>query len=201
MKRILAVLIGVAALLLPPVSGATAATTGPFQIVNYNSGSCAGLQGTSLSDNAVFTEYPCGSTGFNDQWNFIENFQSSTGYWWYQMQNAYSGKCAQPVGRSTTVGADIVQVTCTAPASSSSTCSSSCSAQLWRIETTSPYSGYGYNYYYNRYSNQCLNTKDGLTTNGTHITQTNCGSSHLSDMWCINGSLYCKPGVTRPYGG
>ncbi|MFL6136984.1 MAG: RICIN domain-containing protein [Frankiaceae bacterium] len=186
MKRIIAVLFSVAALLLP-VADATAhaSTLGPQQFVNYNSGKCAGLYGTSLSDNAVFTQYTCGFAGFNQNWYLIENFSGSGGMW-YQLQNAYSGKCAMPINFSKTVGADIVQVTCTPPASSSSSCSSSCSAQLWRIET-SPYSSYGYNYFYNRYSNQCLNAKDGSTLNGVHIVQTNCGSSHLSDLWFIAG--------------
>jgi hypothetical protein len=188
------VLAGVAALLLPVGGVAAYASTptghtgvtpatglGPYQLLNYHSAKCAGLYGTSLSNNAVFTEYPCGSAGFNDKWYLIPNFSGSNGTW-YQLQNAYSGKCAMPINYSTTIGDDIVQVTCTAVASSSSSCSTACSAQLWRIET-SPYSSTGYYYYYNRYSNQCLNTKDGLTYDGTHITQTNCGSSHLSDMW------------------
>ena len=58
--------------------------------------------------------------------------------------------------------------------------------QLWRFET--PYvSGPGpfgnYQYLYDRYSNQCLNLRDGSTADGTDISQTNCGSSHLSDIW------------------
>jgi hypothetical protein len=148
---------------------------------------CAGLYGTSTADNTVFTEYRCGTAGFNQEWYLIANFSGSGGTW-YQLQNAYSGKCAQPYNYSTTVGADVVQVTCTAPASSSGSCSKACSAQLWRFETPNA-SGPGpfgnYQYLYNRYSNQCLNLKDGSTVDGTHISQTNCGSSHLSDIWLL----------------
>lgn len=94
-----------------------------------------------------------------------------------------------PYNYSTTVGADVVQVTCTPPASGASSCSKACSAQLWRFDT--PYASPGvpyspdWNYIYNRYSNQCLNLKSGSTTDGTHIAQTNCGSSHDSDVWYV----------------
>lgn len=181
MKRIVAVLFSVAALLLPVAPAAHAVgLTG--QLVSYDGFErCAGLYGTSLSDNAVFTEYTCGSAGFNDTWNLIPNFSGSGGTW-YQVQNAYSGKCAMPINYSKTVGADVVQVTCTPPASSSSSCSSSCSVQLWRFENP-PYPYGNYRYLYNRYSNQCLNLKEGNLNDGTHIVQTNCGSSHLSDLW------------------
>jgi hypothetical protein len=196
-KRVIAVLFGVAALLLP-VAGVTAqastppghaavtpsvATTGlgPYQLLNYHSAKCAGLYGTSLTNNTVFTQYSCGSAGFNDEWYLIPNFSGSNGTW-YQLQNAYSGKCAMPINYSTAIGADVVQVTCTPPASSSGSCSSSCSVQLWRIEN-SPYSSLGYYYYYNRYSNLCMDVDSGSTLDGAHIHQTNCGSSRQADLW------------------
>jgi len=212
-KKIITVLVSVAALLLPPVSSvsahastppdhtAVAGTTGvTYQLVDYNSGKCAGLYGTSTSDNAVFTQYPCGTPGFHDQWSFIFNFSGDVDTW-YQLQNAYSGKCAQSPNFSKTVGGDIVQVTCLPLASGPSSCSNSCAAQLWRIDASSRDGYYGYNYYHNRYTTLCLNAGGGGTTgDGTHITQTNCGSSHYSDEWCLNGSLYCRPGVMRPFG-
>lgn len=194
MRRIAAVLLGVAALLLPV--GATAHAQDPYpnlygHLVNWDSNSaghpCAGLYGDSLSDGAIFTAYTCGTAGFHDVWNLVPNWNGGSGTW-YQLKNNYSGKCAMPVNYSTTVGADVVQVTCTPAVSSSSACSKACSVQLWRFDT--PYnSGPGpwgaFSYLYNRYTNQCLNLKSGSVADGTHIAQTNCGSSHLSDIWAI----------------
>src|SRR6185312_12683789 len=91
-KRIIALLVSAAALLIsivgatahastPPVQTAVAqaAGLGPYQLLNYHSAKCAGLYGTSLSDNVVFTQYPCGSAGFNDKWYLIPNFSGSGG--------------------------------------------------------------------------------------------------------------------------
>lgn len=190
MKRIVTVLFSVVALLLSV--SATAYATDPStyygQLINWDQGAggvqrCAGLYGTSMSDNTVFTEYSCGAAGFNDEWSLIPNFSGSGGTW-YQLKNQYSGKCAMPVNYSTAVGADVVQYTCTPPASSSGSCSKSCSVQLWRFEAIN-YTYGNYQYLYNRYSNQCLNLKEGSLLDGTHIDQTNCGSSHLSDIWLI----------------
>jgi Ricin-type beta-trefoil lectin domain-like len=158
------------------------------ELINWDRGAggserCAGLYGTSTADNTVFTEYSCGTTGFNDEWLLIANFSGSGGTW-YQLKNAYSGKCAMPINSSKTVGADVVQYTCTPTASSSGACNSACSVQLWRFEDVG--TGYGnYQRLYNRYSNQCLNLKEGSLLDGTHIAQTNCGSSHLSDIWLL----------------
>lgn len=187
MKRIITVLAGVAALMLSMGTAAHAAEPPADwgQLINWDGVQrCAGLYGTSTSDNVVFTEYACGAPGFNDEWSLIANFSGSGGTW-YQLKNQYSGKCAMPINYSTSVGADVVQVTCTPPASSSGSCSKSCSVQLWRFESPPNYTYGNYRYIYNRYSNQCLNMKDGSQVDGTHIVQTNCGSSHLSDLWLV----------------
>lgn len=199
MKKIIAILLSVAVLLLP-LGGATALAATPpahiptttastttaattcdtcveYGLLNYNSQKCAGLYGTSLADNTVFTQYSCGTAGFNFKWYLITNWNG-----WYQVKNVYSGKCAVPLDYSTSIGADVVQVTCVPPVSSSGACTNSCSVQLWRFEQ-SPYSIYGYDYLRNRFSNHCMSADSGSTLDGAHIHQTNCGSSKQADLW------------------
>ena len=216
MKRIVTALASMVALLLPLSGGvaahaATQAVHVPVSrpvvqpaaepqalhgyLLNHVQGAdgsyrCAGLYGTSLADNAVFTEYTCGSAGFHDQWTLIANFYSTNHHaTWYQLRNTYSGKCAQLYNFSTVVGSDIVQYTCNAPVYNVDQCNNACSTQLWRFEDPDNLSYGNVRRIHNRYVDHCMVLPGGSLTDGTHIAQTNCGSSHLTDLWVVYDGL------------
>lgn len=143
-----------------PASNAvrTALAAGPYHIQFYHSLRCVDNPGPSTG-NVWLDQYTCVAQS-NELWYF--DFVAFDGEdYWYEVRNAYSGKCMNVEQASQANGAHVIQY--------------SCAGSYWNNQWAIAPVGSGWYWMYPRHSTGCLNVAGGSLNNNAKLIQYTCG--------------------------
>jgi glucosylceramidase len=151
-----------------------AAATGPYEIINFNSGKCVDVSGISKSDGANVHQWTCRHQS-NQMWSVVPDWYTD-GYFLLVVQ--HSGKCLDVSGPSTADGANVHQWTCHNGFN-----------QQWSLTGGpgggAPVPGNTVYRFVNRYSGKCLEVAGGSLSEGANIRQWTCNGSY-HQYWVVS---------------
>jgi endoglucanase len=84
---------------------------GYYRLRNAYSGKCMNVRGGVSNTSAPIIQYPCGTTGLNDQFRPRLRYHEGSDY--YNLIARHSGKCINVPRNSTVSGTDLIQYPCT----------------------------------------------------------------------------------------
>ncbi|KUL29700.1 RICIN domain-containing protein [Actinoplanes awajinensis] len=165
MRRLLAPLLILAALLVAPAAASAAPATGvAYQIKVSKSGLCLDVPGASTANAALLQQWGCTAGSTWQQFTLVASGSN------YLIKNVNSGKCVDVPGFSTVSGAQVQQYTCVGSQTN----------QQWKLTA----SGSGTYQVINVNSGLCLSDKDASTSSGAAIIQETC-TANTNKQWAF----------------
>ncbi|WP_285551622.1 RICIN domain-containing protein [Actinoplanes regularis] len=165
MRRIVTVLLLVAATLVGAAPASAAPSTGvAYQLKVTKSGLCLDVPGASTANSVLLQQWGCTANSTWQQFTLVASGSN------YLIKNVNSGKCVDVPGYSTVSGVQVQQYTCV----------SSQANQQWRLTA----SGSGTYQVINVNSGLCLSDQNASTSSGTAIIQETC-TANTNKQWAF----------------
>ncbi|WP_089295859.1 RICIN domain-containing protein [Actinoplanes regularis] len=165
MRRIVTVLLLVAATLVGAAPASAAPSTGvAYQLKVTKSGLCLDVPGASTANSVLLQQWGCTANSTWQQFTLVASGSN------YLIKNVNSGKCVDVPGFSTVSGVQVQQYTCV----------SSQANQQWRLTA----SGSGTYQVINVNSGLCLSDQNASTSSGTAIIQETC-TANTNKQWAF----------------